>query len=158
MDILLIIVGGICLLVGLAGCIIPMLPGPPIAYIALLLLHFTKYASFSSWELIFWFLLVIAIQVLDYIIPSMGVKKLGGSRWGKWGCIIGTLAGIFLFPPWGIFIGPFIGAFIGELLAGKATPDALKAGFGAFVGFLAGTVLKIAVCGWFIFCFIHALV
>lgn len=80
------------------------------------------------------------------------------SSWGKWGCIIGTFAGIFLFPPWGVFIGPFAGAVAGELLGGKETKYALKAGFGAFAGFLLGTVLKVAVCGWFIFCFIRALV
>lgn len=157
MDILLIILGSICLLAGLAGCILPMLPGPPIAYVALVLLHFTKYAAFSWRQLLLWLFLVIFVQVLDYFIPSMGVKKLGGSKWGNWGCIIGTFAGIFFFPPWGILVGPFLGAVIGELLAGKETGHALKAGLGAFAGFLVGTVLKVALCGWFIFCFISAL-
>ena len=87
-----------------------------------------------------------------------GVKRFGGTSWGNWGCIIGTFTGLFLFPPWGVIIGPFAGAFIGELLGGKETHHALKAGFGAFVGFLMGTVLKVAVCGWFIFCFINALI
>lgn len=98
------------------------------------------------------------IQILDYFVPMFGVKRFGGTGWGNWGCIIGTFAGLFLFPPWGVIIGPFAGAFIGELLGGKETGHALKAGFGAFMGFLLGTVLKVAVCGWFIFCFIHALV
>ena len=101
---------------------------------------------------------VVLIQILDYFIPMFGVKRLGGTPWGKWGCIIGTFAGIFLFAPWGVFIGPFVGAVVGELLGGKETKYALKAGFGAFAGFLLGTVLKVAVCGWFIFCFIRALV
>lgn len=158
MDVFLIILGCICLLVGMAGCILPMLPGPPLAYIALVLLHFTDKASFTVTQLLVWLLLVIIIQVLDYFIPSLGVKRFGGTKWGKWGCLIGTIAGIFLFPPWGIVIGPFIGAFIGELLGGKETQHALKAGLGAFAGFLLGTVLKVAVCGWFIFCFIRALV
>lgn len=158
MDILLIIAGSICLLAGLAGCILPMLPGPPLAYLSLVLLHFTNKASFSIGELLSWLVLVIAIQLLDYFIPSLGVKKMGGTRWGNWGCIIGTLAGLFLFPPWGILIGPFAGAVIGELLGGQATKHALRAGFGAFLGFLLGTLLKLAVCGWFIFCFIRALV
>ena len=139
MDIFLIILGSICLLVGLAGCIVPMLPGPPVSYLALVFLHFTDKVSFT--------------------IPQLfGVKRLGGTPWGKWGCIIGTFAGIFLFAPWGVFIGPFVGAVVGELLGGKETKYALKAGFGAFAGFLLGTVLKVAVCGWFIFCFIRALV
>lgn len=109
-------------------------------------------------QLFFWLFIVVLIQILDYFIPMFGVKRLGGTPWGKWGCIIGTFAGIFLFAPWGVFIGPFVGAVVGELLGGKETKYALKAGFGAFAGFLLGTVLKVAVCGWFIFCFIRALV
>ena len=147
MDIFLIILGSICLLVGLAGCIVPMLPGPPVSYLALVFLHFTDKVSFTIPQLCFWL-----------FIPMFGVKRLGGTPWGKWGCIIGTFAGIFLFAPWGVFIGPFVGAVVGELLGGKETKYALKAGFGAFAGFLLGTVLKVAVCGWFIFCFIRALV
>ena len=158
MDILLIIIGSICLLAGLIGCIVPMLPGPPIAYLALVLLHFTDKVQFTITQLFLWLLLVIAIHVLVYFIPMFGVKRFGGTSWGNWGCIIGTFAGLFLFPPWGVIIGPFAGAFIGELLGGKETHHALKAGFGAFVGFLMGTVLKVAVCGWFIFCFISALI
>ena len=158
MDILLIIIGSICLLAGLIGCIVPMLPGPPIAYMALVLLHFTDKVQFTITQLLLWLLLVIVIQVLDYFIPMFGVKRFGGTSWGNWGCILGTVTGLFLFPPWGVIIGPFAGAFIGELLGGKETHHALKAGFGAFVGFLMGTVLKVAVCGWFIFCFISALV
>lgn len=158
MDIFLIVLGSLCLLVGLAGCIIPMLPGPPIAYIGLVLLHFTDKVSFSLTQLFFWLFLVVIVQVLDYFIPFFGVKKLGGTRWGNWGCIIGTFAGIFLFPPWGVIIGPFAGAVIGELLGGKKTEHALRAGLGAFLGFLLGTVIKMMLCGWFIFCFISALV
>jgi uncharacterized protein YqgC (DUF456 family) len=95
----------------------------------------------------------------DYLLPVLGVKKWKGSKWGNIGCIIGTVAGLFLFPPWGIISGPFLGAVLGELiLARKKTSEALKAGFGAFIGFILGTVLKLSVCGWFIFCFIKALV
>ena len=158
MDIFLIILGSICLLVGLAGCIVPMLPGPPVSYLALVFLHFTDKVSFTIPQLFFWLFIVVLIQILDYFIPMFGVKRLGGTPWGKWGCIIGTFASIFLFAPWGVFIGPFVGAVVGELLGGKETKYALKAGFGAFAGFLLGTVLKVAVCGWFIFCFIRALV
>lgn len=158
MDILLIIIGSICLLVGLIGCVVPMLPGLPIAYVALVLLHFTDKVQFTTTQLFLWLLLIVVIQVLDYFIPMFGVKRFGGTSRGNWGCIIGTFAGLFLFPPWGVIIGPFAGAFIGELLGGKETHHALKAGFGAFVGFLMGTVLKVTVCGWFIFCFIRALV
>lgn len=158
MDIILIILGVICLLVGLAGSILPALPGPPLSYLGLLLLHFTDRVQFSAGQLIGWGILVILTLVLDYVMPLWGVKRWQGTKWGNWGCLIGTVGGIFIFPPWGILIGPFAGAFIGELLGGKKVDAALKAGFGAFVGFLLGTAIKLAVCAWFIFCFIRALV
>ena len=158
MDILLIILGAICLLVGLAGCILPMLPGPPIAYIGLFLLHFTSRVQFTLTQLLIWLAAVVIIQVIDYFIPTMGTKRFGGTKWGTWGCLIGTFIGIFIFPPWGILLGPFAGAVIGELLAGKETRHALRAGFGAFLGFMLGVILKFTVCGWFIYVFISSLI
>lgn len=158
MDIFLIVLGSIFLLIGLLGCIVPMLPGPPIAYGGILLLHFTERVQFSTSELIIWLVLVIAVQVIDYFIPTLGTKKMGGTKWGMWGCMIGTFLGIFIYPPWGILIGPLAGAVIGELLGGKEAHQAIKAGIGAFIGFMLGTILKFTLCGWFIFVFIRALV
>lgn len=158
MDLFLIILGGICLLVGLAGCIVPMLPGPPVSYVGIFLLHLTEKVQFNTTQLVIWLVLVIAVQVIDYFVPMMGTKKFGGTKWGTWGCLIGTFLGLFIFPPWGIILGPFAGAVIGELLGGKQTEHAVRAGFGAFVGFVFGTVMKFALCGWFIFVFIRALI
>lgn len=158
MDLFLIILGGICLLVGLAGCIVPMLPGPPVSYVGIFLLHLTEKVQFTTTQLVIWLVLVIAVQVIDYFVPMMGTKKFGGTKWGTWGCLIGTFLGLFIFPPWGIILGPFAGAVIGELLGGKQTEHAVRAGFGAFVGFVFGTVMKFALCGWFIFVFIRALI
>ncbi len=157
MDILLIIAGSICLLVGLAGCFLPVLPGPPVSYVGLLLLHFTDRVQFSASELVLWGVLVVIIQILDYVTPLWGAKYSGGGKWGNWGCAIGMVAGIFLFPPWGVLVGPFVGAFVGELLVGKPSADALKAGLGAFVGFLFSVVIKVALCGYFVYCFVAAL-
>ncbi len=155
-DILLIVFGIICLLVGLAGCILPALPGPPLAYIGMLLLHFTDRAQFSTIELVVWLVLVILIQVLDYFVPLLGAKYSGGTRWGTRGCLTGTLVGLF-FMPWGIILGPFLGAFAGELLGGRETKDALRSGLGSLIGFLLGTALKCALCGYFIWKFTIAL-
>ena len=88
MDIFLIILGSICLLVGLIGCIVPMLPGPPIAYVALVLLQLTDKVTFTPLQLFFWLFLVVVIQILDYFVPMFGVKRFGGTGWGNWGCII----------------------------------------------------------------------
>lgn len=158
MDILFIVLGIICLLAGLAGCFLPVLPGPPVAYIALWLLHFTDRAEFTVTQLVVWGLLVVLAQVLDYVTPMLGTRYSGGTRWGNWGCVLGTIAGIFLFPPWGILLGPFAGAFIGELLGGKAFGKAFKAGFGAFAGFLVSVVLKVALCGYFMYCFVRGMI
>ena len=157
MDIIWIIVGAICLLVGLAGCFLPALPGPPLSYVGMILLHLTDKVQFTATQLIVWAILVIIVQVLDYFTPLIGTKYSGGSKWGNRGCIAGTVIGIFLFPPWGIIFGPLVGAVIGELLGGKLTHEALKAGLGAFVGFLLGVILKVSLCGYFGVVFISAL-
>ena len=157
-DIILIILGGICLIIGLLGCVIPMIPGPPIAYAGILLLHVTDKVQYSTSQLLVWLLIVVVVQVLDYFTPIVGSKYSGGTKWGSWGCLIGSIIGIVFFSPWGIIIGPFGGAVIGELLGDRTTKDALKSGIGALVGFLLGTVLKVVVCGYFVWRFVEALI
>ncbi|MBO8475673.1 MAG: DUF456 domain-containing protein [Bacteroidetes bacterium] len=157
MELLLYILSALCMLVGLAGCILPMLPGPPLAWLGMLLLHFTDRVDFTVTELVVSALVVIATVVLDYITPMIGTKKFGGGKYGNWGCMIGTVVGLF-FMPLGLILGPFIGAVIGELIAGKPMRAALKAGFGSFVGFLFGTLIKLAVCIYFIVRFIMEVV
>lgn len=156
MDVLFIVLGIFCLLVGLAGCVLPVLPGVPLSYVGLLLLHFTNRVQFSTSQLLWWLLLVIVVQILDYVVPLLGTKYSGGSRWGTRGCLAGTLVGLF-FMPWGIVLGPFLGAVLGELLGGRQTFDALRSGFGSLIGFLLGTVLKCVACGYFIWVFLVAL-
>lgn len=156
MDIFLIILGAILLIVGFLGCFLPIIPGPPLCYIAILLLELTDKVNFSSRFLIIWAVIVVAIQVIDYLIPIWGTKRFGGSRWGMAGSAIGIVIGMF-FAPWGIIVGPFIGAILGELLAGNESHAAFKAGFGSFIGFLFGTVGKMVVCGFLIFYYIKAL-
>ncbi|MEL5893874.1 DUF456 domain-containing protein [Bacteroides sp. GD17] len=156
MDILLIILGILCLIAGLAGCFLPVLPGPPVAYAGLLLLHFTDKVQYSTTQLLVWLFIVIVMQVLDYFVPMLGSKYSGGSRWGTRGCLVGTIVGLF-FMPWGIILGPFLGAFIGELLGGRKARQALKSGLGSLLGFLLGTVLKCVVCGYFIYQFVSNL-
>lgn len=156
MDILLIILGIICLFTGLAGCILPVIPGPPVTYVGLLLLHFTDKVQFTTAQLLTWFFIIVLLQVLDYFIPMLGSKYSGGSLWGTRGCFIGTIVGLFVMP-WGIILGPFLGAFIGELAGGRNTRDALKSGMGSLFGFLFGTILKFMACGYFIWRFVEAL-
>lgn len=156
-EYLLYALSAICMLAGLAGCILPMLPGPPLAWLGMLLLHFTDRVDFSVTELVVSALVVIATLVLDYFTPMIGAKKFGGGKYGNRGCVIGTIVGMF-FLPLGLILGPFLGAVIGELIAGKPFRTALKAGFGSFVGFLFGTLIKLAVCLYFIIRFIMVMI
>lgn len=157
MDIALIITGSILSILGLIGCLVPVLPGPPLNYVALLLLHFTKTPSFSVKFLIWTLLLTILVVVLDYFIPMAGTKKFGGSKYGIWGCIAGMIIGMIYFPPAGLIVGGFAGAVLGELLSGKTIKIALKAGMGSFIGFAVGTIAKLIVSGLFCYYFVDAL-
>ena len=156
MDIVLLVIGAICLLLGLSGCVLPMLPGPPLAYVGLLLAHATDKVQFSATQLWVWLLLVVIVQLLDYVTPLLGSKCSGGSKWGNWGCVVGTIVGLF-FLPWGIIVGPFAGAVIGELLGDKELRQALKSGVGSLIGFLFGTVVKLLLCGYFCYQFVVGL-
>ncbi|MDR2947823.1 MAG: DUF456 domain-containing protein [Prevotella sp.] len=145
LDIILIIIGIILIVLGIVGCIAPGLPGVPLNYLAIIVLQFTSKINFSTEFLILWAIAVIIVQLLDYYIPVWGTKKLGGGSYGAWGCAIGIILGLFVFPPWGFIFMPFVCAVIGELLDNKEFKVALKAGFGAFIGFLAGTLMKLIV-------------
>jgi uncharacterized protein YqgC (DUF456 family) len=142
MDIFLAVLGTICIIVGILGSLLPVLPGPPISYAGLLLLHFTRFAQFGTRFLLMFGVLTVVVAVLDYVVPVWGTKKFGGSRYGTWGAAIGVLIGIFFGPP-GIIIGPFLGAVLGEILYGKKSNEAFRAGFGSFIGFITGVIMKL---------------
>ena len=142
MDELLILLGFICIIAGIVGCILPVLPGPALSYAGLVLLQFSSGHPFSIRFLVIYAILTTGMAVLDYVIPIYGTKKLEGSKYGIWGSGIGLLAGIIFMFPVGIIIGPMLGAFIGELFSGKKTRQAFKPALGSFLGFLAGTMIK----------------
>ena len=144
MDIALLVIGFILMLVGILGSFLPVLPGPPISWIGLLLLYLTKAVPDNWWFLGITLFFALFITIMDYIIPAMGTKKFGGSKAGMVGTVIGLLVAIF-FPilgPLGIIIWPFVGALVGELSNKADQKTALKAAFGSFLGFLTGTFMK----------------
>ncbi|MNS24645.1 hypothetical protein D3C72_564980 [compost metagenome] len=116
MDILLLILGFLCVVVGIFGSFLPVLPGPGISWIGLALLYFTDTVPANYWILGIALLITILISVLDYVIPAKGTKRFGGSSYGIWGTNIGLIVGILAPIPFGFIIGPFVGAFIGELI------------------------------------------
>lgn len=157
MDIFLIVLAGIFMLLGIIGCVLPILPGPPISYVGLLLMQFTTNPPFTTDFMIFWAVIAVGVTVLDYVIPAYGTKKYGGSRAGIIGTFVGLAIGIFAFPPFGIIIGPLIGAFVGELIVGKDSKESFRAAIGSFVGFLLGTLIKLVTCGIMSFYYISNL-
>jgi len=146
MDIVLLVLAGICLIVGIIGCIVPGLPGVPVSYVGLWIAQATERVDFSWQMLLVWGIVTIVVSVLDYIIPAWGTKRFGGTKYGVWGSTIGLFVGLF-FGAVGVIAGPLAGAILGELIGGKEMSQALRAGWGSFVGLLCGTVLKLVCCG-----------
>ncbi len=145
MDIALVIIGFVFTLIGILGSFLPILPGPPLSWAGLLLLHLTKAVPDNWWFLGITLFFALLITVLDYVVPAMGTKKFGGSKAGMWGSIIGLVLGLFLPIPGGIIVGAFVGALVGELTQNTDNKRALKAAFGSFLGFLTGTFMKFLV-------------
>jgi len=154
-DILWIVLGFLLLIVGIIGCILPVLPGQVLSWGSLLILQLMSPPPFSAKFIFTWALITAAVTLFDYVVPIWGTKKLGGTRKGIWGATLGLIAGIFVFPflgivigPFGvigIILGPFAGAYIGESMGGAESRTAFKAAIGSFLGFLAGTALKLTI-------------
>ena len=151
MNVVLIILAFICAVIGIIGSVAPGLPGPPIAWVGVLLLFFADGIDISVVALIITAVIAIAITLLDYLVPSAMTKRFGGSRAGVWGCNIGLIISIVGVPfgpkgLLGVIFWPFVGALVGEMLSKKDTTKALRAALGAFLGFITGTFAKLAYC------------
>ena len=143
-DLLWAVLGGMLILLGIVGCFLPVIPGPPFGYAGLLLLQLWAAPPFTTKFLLIWLAIVVVVTALDYVVPVYGTKKFGGSKMGVYGSTLGLIIGL-AFGPIGIILGPMIGATIGELIAGKNHKEAVKAGLGSFLGFLVGTMMKLMV-------------
>lgn len=167
MDLFLLIISGVFILLGIIGCIVPALPGPPLSWIGILLLHFTSYVDFSSVFLVSSLIATVVITILDYVIPIYSTKLTGGTKWGMRGCAIGLLVGLF-YGIVGVFVCPFIGALVGELLyqfikvkdnsKPKQIGKSILAALGSFVGLLFGIVAKLVISCFFAFIFIKEII
>lgn len=155
-DYLLLTLAIVFMIIGIIGCLVPVLPGPPLSFIGILILHFTKFAEFRINLLIILGLIAIIVAIFDYVVPIWGTKKFGGTKYGIRGATVGLLVGLFLGPA-GIIIGPFIGAVIGELIYKDDFRYAMRAGFGSLIGFMAGIGLKLATSLIITFYFIRGL-
>ena len=146
MDYFLLAIAIILIIVGLLGCILPIIPGPPLSFLGILVLHFTQFGEgeYTTNFLVILAVIAIAVTVMDYIVPIWGTKKFGGTKAGMWGATIGMIIGMIFLGPLGLIFGPLVGAIIGESIKGANNKDAFRSGLGAFIGFLMGVGLKLA--------------
>ncbi|MCY4562637.1 MAG: DUF456 domain-containing protein [Flavobacteriaceae bacterium] len=145
------------ILLGLAGSVLPIIPGPLTSWVGLLLLHLTKGVEMNLNFILLTAGVAILIFVLDLVMPLLGTKKYGGSKGAITGCTIGMIVGICTLGPPGLIIGPFFGALIGEYFTNRinsSVESSFRVAVGAFVGFLLGTILKIIVGVVFLYYFI----
>lgn len=154
MDIVLILLSGLLMLLGLAGSFLPVLPGIPLSWLGLLLLYFTSALPMNYTFLGITLVVTIIMFALQYAIPALGTKYLGGSRAGMIGATLGLVAGIFVPIPFAIIIVPFIGAFLGEIINRSDSRTALRAASGSFIGLLASTFMEFIVTAIFLVLYI----
>ncbi|MGI9540654.1 MAG: DUF456 domain-containing protein [Flavobacteriaceae bacterium] len=158
MDVIIIGFSGFFILLGIAGSFLPIIPGPLTSWFGLFLLRFSSIVKIENRFLILCFCIALFIFLLDNIIPILGAKKFGGGRGSNVGSSIGIIIGILFLGPFGLIIGPFCGAFLGELYVNQNNKKgALKAAFGALIGFLTGVFLKLLIGLAFAYYFIKIL-
>ncbi|NLT19773.1 MAG: DUF456 domain-containing protein [Syntrophomonadaceae bacterium] len=146
MNDVVLIITVLVIILGIAGTILPMIPGIPLVFLAILVYGWMEGFNVISGN----YLLIIGILTLlsivfSYLSTVMGAKYFGSGRLGLWGALIGTFAGLLLLPPIGLLIGPFAGAFIGEYISVKDTEKAIKAAFGSLLGLFTGVVFNLAI-------------
>jgi uncharacterized protein YqgC (DUF456 family) len=156
-DYILLVLGILFMIIGIIGCLVPVLPGPTLSFIGLILLHLTRFGQFTISTLIILGSVAVVVTVLDYIVPVWGTRKFGGSKYGTKGATVGLIIGFFL-GPLGIVLGPLIGAFVGEMIFKDDLSYAFKAGFGSLLGFLTSIGLKLAASFVMTFYFVKELI
>lgn len=139
-------------IIGLVGCLLPVIPGPPLSWVGLLLLFVAGESDMSSGFLIAWLVVTVVVTILDYVVPSWLTRKTGGSRAAARGTLVGLILGLIFFPPWGMIAGAFLGALVSEIVFnGSDLEKSLRPAFGSFLGFLLGTGLKLTASGVMLF-------
>ena len=148
MNTILIIGAIVCAIIGILGAVVPGLPGPPVSWVALLLLFFMPACEMTTAYLVIMGVAAAIITVIDYVVPGAITKRMGGTKGGTWGCNIGLVVSLIGLPfgPTGILgviFWPFVGAYIGEIINKQTSGKALQSALGALLGLLTGTVIKL---------------
>ncbi len=146
MSVLAFVVFTLGFVVALVGVVVPLLPGVPVAAVGTLLAAWILgFERFGVPGLVYVALLTALAQVVDLAGGWLGARVYGARRAGLWGGIVGSFVGLFFFPPFGFLLGALAGAVVFELIAGRDLQEAVRAGIGAFVGTLGGTVAKLLI-------------
>lgn len=150
-DYFLVAFSIVLVLVGLVGCILPVIPGPPLAWLGLLLIKFTTMSSLSWKTIIVMAVVTILATLLDYLFPAWITKKMGGSNWGAWGTVIGLIIGAIVLGPIGVIVGPFLGALVGEIMkrarSRNLNNNPWYSAIGSLLGFTLGVGVKLITVG-----------
>lgn len=153
----LYILSGVLILVGLAGTVLPALPGLPLMFAGMLLAAWVgDFREIGVWTIVALGVLTALSIVVDLLATLLGAKRVGASRWAMVGAAIGTFAGLFFGIP-GLLAGPFIGAVAGEMISGKEWRDASRTGFATWLGLAVGAALKLALAFAMLAIFLFAL-
>ncbi len=156
LEIALVVIGAAALIVGLIGCILPILPGPIIGWVSLLMIFFAGGAELLSVPLLAGMAaLALAGTVTDQILPAAASKHAGAGRAGVIGSIAGMILGMIFFPPLGLIIGAFLGALLGELVFHRENEHPFRSAFAVLRGTLLATIVKLAVTGVFAVLFVQ---
>ena len=144
MDVLWSIIGVIGILVGVIGIFAPILPGIPVAWAGVFIYAIgTGWEKMGIWTVVGLGIAMAVILALDLLAPALGAKKYKASKWGMLGAVIGGIVGVIVLNVWGIVLGPILGAFIAEFIVQRDSGIAMKSALGAFIGFMAGVLVKL---------------
>lgn len=156
LTILMTVLGSAAVAVGLFGCIVPVLPGPVLSYVSLVLISVAAgWDLYSVTTLVLLALLAVGTTILDSVLPAVSSKRAGAGRAGVWGSVLGMLIGTIFFPPFGMIIGAFVGALAFEVIFNPENREPLKAALGVFKGTVLATLLKLLAAGVIGFYFVR---
>lgn len=151
------VAAGVLILVGLAGTILPALPGVPIVFAGMWLAAWvTDYSQIGVWTIVSLGVLAGLAVLLDFVAGMLGARRTAASPAALWGATIGTVVGLFFGLP-GLLLGPFIGALAGEFRSGGTIRRSAHVGIATWIGLLFGTLAKIALSFTMLGIFVGAL-
>jgi uncharacterized protein len=140
------IVSVLIMIVGLFGTVLPFLPGIVLIYAGYLFYGFvTGWHAYGTGTVVAWGIVTCLLMLLDFYAGSIGAKRFGASRFGMSGSFIGGAAGALVAGLPGLILGPLVGAVVGELMGGRSRRQALRSAWGSIIGFVTGSLLRIAV-------------